>query len=66
MPSHNTATIAQRLERYLMGVIESPESTKKEKATAASQLIDLRMVKARPKPRQTASNTVLGSKASER
>jgi hypothetical protein len=59
------ANIIKRLERYLIGVIDSPESSKKEKATAARQLIDLRMVKVRPKPKQVAVNTVLGSKASE-
>ena len=62
MPSHNTATIAQRLERYLMGVIESAESTRKEKAEAARQLIQLRLVKTQTKARQPMPDTVLGSK----
>lgn len=54
------ANIVKRLERYLIGVIESPDSSKKDKATAAKQLVDLRMVKVRPKPKQVAGN-VLGS-----
>jgi hypothetical protein len=61
MPSHNTATIAQRLERYLMGVIEAGDSTKKEKAEAARQLIELRTSKPRGKQKQTAQANVLGS-----
>lgn len=54
------ANIVKRLERYLIGVIESSDSSRKDKATAAKQLVDLRMVKVRPKPKQVAGN-VLGS-----
>ena len=57
--------IIKRLERYLITVIDSPEATKKEKAAAARQLTQLKLLRAQPKQAradQTASNTVLGSK----
>ena len=55
------ANIIKRLERYLIGVIDSPESSKKEKATAARQLIDLRMVKPMPKPKPVKAGNTLGT-----
>lgn len=46
MPDRDRVTIERKLERYLIGVIEDTASTRKEKADAARQLVQLRTVKA--------------------
>ena len=53
-------TIAQRLERHLIKIIESGDYTKKEKAEAVRQLIELRGSKPRGK-QKTAQANVLGT-----
>lgn len=45
MPDRDRITIERKLERYLIGVIEDTASTRKEKADAARQLVQLRTVK---------------------
>ncbi len=45
MPAQDRVTIERKLERYLIGVIEDSLSSRKEKAEAAKQLVQLRTVK---------------------
>ena len=45
MPDRDRITIERKLERYLIGVIEDSLSSRKEKAEAAKQLVQLRTVK---------------------
>ena len=42
MPDRDRVTIERKLERYLIGVIEDTSSTRKERADAARQLVQLR------------------------
>mgnify|MGYP001617764309 CR=1 FL=1 len=63
MPDRDRVTIERKLERYLIGVIEDTSSTRKERADAARQLVQLRTDKTQriqeAKARKPASN-VLG------
>ena len=64
MPDRDRVTIERKLERYLIGVIEDTASTRKERAEAARQLVQMRTVKVQriqeAKARKPASN-VLGA-----
>ncbi len=60
------ANIYKRLERYYIRVIEDEVSTKKEKADAARQLLQLKLVKTPQAPRQSNASNVLGSGSSQR
>jgi hypothetical protein len=55
------ANIYKRLERYYIRVIEDAGATKKEKADAASQLLQLKLVKTPQTPRKQTAANVLGS-----
>ena len=54
-------SISQKLERYLIRVIDDPESTRKEKADAARQLTQLKLVKPMPKPKPVKAGNTLGT-----
>ena len=61
MPINTT----QRLERYLIRIIEDENASRKDRMDAAKQLTQLKVVKMQtqpvPKPAKTASNNVLGT-----
>lgn len=58
--------IIKRLERYFITVVEDASATRRERADAARQLTQLKLLKGTaPKSKPTAPNTVLGSKARE-
>jgi hypothetical protein len=65
MPTHNGPTIERRHERYLIGIIESDEATKREKAEASRQLTRLRELRAQRQIEQKAKtrpvSNVLGA-----
>ena len=65
MTTHNSPSIERRLERYLIGVIEDREASRKEKADAAKQLTQLKVLRAQRqverKPKQKAASSVLGA-----
>ena len=61
-----SATIGKRLERMLIKLAEDDGLTKVQRLKAAIELSHLRRLVPMPTLPQTASNTVLGSKASER
>ena len=61
MPINTT----QRLERYLIRIIEDENASRKDRMDAAKQLTQLKVVKMQTqpvsKPAKTASNNVLGT-----
>jgi hypothetical protein len=55
------ANIIKRLERYYIGVVEDKTASKKEKADAARQLLQLKLLNAQRTAKQLPMSNVLGS-----
>ena len=65
MPTHNGFTIAKRLQRYLISVIENEELTHAQRFKAAQELAHLKAISVKPAKEQSKPRQSLGTMPNE-